>query len=171
MTRHPRAAAADPLAVVARPETVWAAWARVAAGSGIPGADGISVEEFARALGPRLWLLGDLLRSGNYQAQPLRPVLATRGGRTRQRGIPTVADRIAQRAVLHACADRLLPAASETSFAYQRGRSWLDALQRARAHGAAGLRWVFRTDIAEFFATIDRRLLTEPSLAVSWMPA
>ncbi|WP_424187672.1 reverse transcriptase domain-containing protein [Actinokineospora sp. G85] len=125
----------------------------------MPGADGVGVAEFGRSLGPRLRLLGDLLRSGGYQAQPVRLVPSTRGGRRRERGVPTVADRIAQRAVLHVCGSRLQSSGSETSFAYQRGRSWMDALAKARHHGENGLRWVFRTDIADYFASIDHQAL------------
>lgn len=117
----------------------------------MPGADGVSVAEFAQRLGPRLEALAGLLR--------LVPVV--RGGRTRDRGVPTVADRIVQRAFLHAYGNRLDTATSEVSFAYQRGRSWVDALAQARRYGESGLRWVFRTDIADFFDSIDHPGLLE----------
>jgi retron-type reverse transcriptase len=146
---------------IARPAALWAAWARVAAGSGMPGADGVSVTGFARRLGPRLTALSEQLRSGEYRAQPLRLVTGSRGGRPRERGVPTVADRVVQRAFLRVCEPRLVSRTDVTSFAYQRGRSWVDALRQARVHGDSGLRWVFRTDIADFFASVDHRLLLD----------
>ena len=45
------------------------------------------------------------------------------------------------------------------SFAYRRGRSWVDALARAGRCRAQGLRWVFRTDIADFFGSVEHDLL------------
>jgi group II intron reverse transcriptase/maturase len=134
---------------------LWAAWARVAAGGGMAGADGVSVADFAQSLGPRLEALSRLLSTGGYRPQPLRLVPAMRSGRVRHRGVPTVADRVVQRAFLRVYGPRLEPGDCEVSFAYRRGRSWVDALSRARRHGAEGLRWVFRTDIADFFASID----------------
>lgn len=121
---------------MARPATLWAAWARVAAGSGMAGADGVEVAEFAHRLGPRLELLSRLLLSGEYQPQPVRLVLARRAGKVRRRGVPTVADRITQRAFLQVCGSRLEAARAEVSFAYRRGRSWVDALARAGRYRA-----------------------------------
>jgi len=70
-----------------------------------------------------------------------------------------VADRVAQRAFLQVCGPQLEPARAEVSFAYQRGRSWVDALARAGQYRAQGLRWVFRTDIADFFDSVEHDLL------------
>lgn len=125
------------------------------------GADGIGVAEFAADLGPRLEALSRLLTAGRYRAQPVRAVMAVRGGRRRERGVPTVVDRIVQRAFLRVCAPVLESTRAEVSFAYQRGRSWTDALHRAHRYREAGLRWVFRTDIADYFASVDHAMLAE----------
>ena len=100
---------------MASPAALWAAWARVCAGSGVPGADGVSVAEFAQRLGPRLEALSRLLATGRYRAQPLRLVTAQRAGRPRERGIPTVCDRIAQRAFLAAAGRQLDSARADVS--------------------------------------------------------
>ncbi|MDT3440464.1 reverse transcriptase domain-containing protein [Pseudofrankia sp. BMG5.37] len=144
---------------MAEPRALWAAWARVAAGSGMPGADGLSVADFARELGPRLDRLADQLAEGGYAPQPLRLVTITRGGRRRALGLPTVRDRVAQRAFLDVCHEQLDADAVEVSFAYRRGRSWLDALAAAERHRDAGRRVVLRTDIADYFARIRHDLL------------
>ncbi|MFV2099182.1 reverse transcriptase domain-containing protein [Micromonospora sp. LOL_014] len=141
--------------------TLWAAWSRVAAGTALAGADGVTVAEFAHHLGPRLESLSALLRSGEYTPQPLRLMTVTRGGERRDRGIPTVADRVAQRAFLHVAGDRWETRRAEVSFAYQRGRSWVDALTMALAYRDKGLRYVVRADIADFFASVDHQLLHE----------
>jgi hypothetical protein len=79
---------------MARTQTLWAAWARVAAGSGMPGADGITVQDFAARLGPRLDRLAEQLAARQYEPQPLRLAAIHRGGRRRRLGLPTVRDRI-----------------------------------------------------------------------------
>ncbi|WP_239331883.1 reverse transcriptase domain-containing protein [Frankia sp. CiP3] len=144
---------------MARESTLWGAWARVAAGSAMAGADGINVETFGRQLGVRLDRLAEQLRSRTYEPQPLRHMTITRGEKRRRLGLPTVRDRIAQRTFLDVCGKRLEASTAEVSFAYRRGRSWLDALAQAERCRDAGLRTVLRADIAEFFREIDHDLL------------
>jgi RNA-directed DNA polymerase len=124
------------------------------------GADGVTTAMFGREVGPRLAVLSGLLRDGRYRAQPLRPVRVVRGGKVRVRGVPTVCDRVVQRAFLNVCGARLLTA-NPVSFSYRRGRSWLNAVEQVRAYRDVGLTWVLRTDIADFFAEIDQRLLLD----------
>jgi RNA-directed DNA polymerase len=121
----------------------------------------VGVSEFAARLGPRLEMLSRLLAGGGYRAQPLRLVESVRAGKRRDRGIPTVCDRIAQRAFLAVAGHRLDDSRPEVSFAYHRGRSWVDALVRAARYREAGLRWVFRTDISDFFASLEHRIVTD----------
>lgn len=64
-----------------------------------------------------------------------------------------------QRAFLRLCAPVFESSRAEVSFAYQRGRSWTDALVQAQRYRDAGLRWVFRTDIADYFASVDQAVL------------
>jgi RNA-directed DNA polymerase len=139
---------------------LWAAWSRVAAGSGMAGADGVTTAVFGREVGPRLTALAALLWEGRYRAQPLRPLRLMRGGKLRTRGLPTVCDRIVQRAFLNVHGSRLNPA-NPVSFSYRPGRSWLNALEQVQRHRDSGLRWVLRTDIADFFAEVDHSLLLE----------
>lgn len=47
-----------------------------------------------------------------------------------------------------------------SSFAYRKGRSWLDALRRVERHRDQGLTWVYRCDIRSFFDEIDHEVLT-----------
>jgi len=161
--------------------TLWAAWARVAAGSGMPGVDGVTPERFAGRLSDNLGRLGLLLRDG-YQPQPLRSAVSNRGGRPRELAIPTVRDRVAQRAFLEAVGPRLDADAAESSFAYRRGRSWLDALAKTERCRDQGLRWVYRGDILAFFDSIDHEelqrtlssRLRDPAataLAMAWVGA
>lgn len=159
-TREETGRAARLVERLASDRVLWAAWSRVAAGSGMAGADGVTAEVFGREVGPRLTALATLLREHRYRAQPLRPVRSMRGGKLRTRGLPTICDRIVQRAFLNIYGTRLNPA-NPVSFSYRPGRSWLNALEQVQRHRDSGLMWVARTDIANFFAEVDHRLLLE----------
>ncbi|MGH9126740.1 MAG: reverse transcriptase domain-containing protein [Acidimicrobiales bacterium] len=139
---------------------LWAAWARVAAGSGMPGVDGVTLERYASHLSDNLGQLAGLLRQG-YHPQPLRPAISHRGAKPRALAIPTVRDRVAQRSFLEVVGPRLDAEAAEASFAYRRGRSWLDALAKTERSRDQGLRWVYRGDIEAFFESIDHETLRQ----------
>jgi RNA-directed DNA polymerase len=136
---------------LAREDVLWASWARVAAGTSVPGVDGVTPASFGRELPGQLDELRDELLGGRYQSSPLRSLTINKNGRRRRLGLPTVRDRIVQRALLRV-EDRALGGAdAESSFAYRRGRSWVDALQRAAEYRDRGLRVVARADVREFF--------------------
>ena len=149
----------DVVGRVCADRVLWAAWAKVAAGSGMPGVDGVSVEMYARRLGANLDELRALLRTGRYQSQPVKRLMVGREGKERVLGVPTVRDRVAQRAFLEVLRRQLEAELSEVSFAYRRGKSWLGALRLAEQCRDQGLRWVFRGDIASYFDTISHQRL------------
>jgi RNA-directed DNA polymerase len=78
---------------------IWKAYQRGKANGGAPGVDGQTIEGFERKLKDNLYRLWNRMSSGTYLAPVLRVAIAKRGGGTRNPGIPTVADRIAQTAV------------------------------------------------------------------------
>jgi RNA-directed DNA polymerase len=107
---------------------------------------------------------------------------AQRNGKVRQLALPTVRDRVAQRAFLEVVGRKLDVQAAEASFAYRKGRSWLDALARAERSRDQGLRFVMRADIEKFFDRIDHAILARTlassigdpravDLALSWSAA
>lgn len=145
---------------------LWAAWSRVAGGSRVAGADGVSLQRYAADLVTNMQALQHDLRAGTYRAQPLRRLPAGRED-GRRFTVPTVRDRVAQRAFLEVLGRRLNAQACEVSFAYRRGRSWLDALGRAERCRDRGLRWVLRADIAAYFDSIDRSRLRAQLLTVT----
>lgn len=140
-------------------DTLWAAWARTAAGTGMPGTDGVSVQQFGKRLGTHLDTLAQDLRSGTYTPHALRGHVLRRDGKERKLAIPSVRDRVAQQAFLRVAGRRFDAELANACFAYRRGRSWLDALRKAERCREQGLRWVFRGDIADYFGTIDHTVL------------
>jgi RNA-directed DNA polymerase len=146
---------------VLRRENLVAAHARVLGNRGAPGVDGMTVygllpycrEHWARI---REELLGD-----RYQPQPVRRVEIPKpdGQGTRGLGIPTVLDRLIQQALLQVLQPRIDPTFSAESFGFRPGRSAHGAVLRARAHMAAGYRWVVDLDLEKFFDRVNHDVL------------
>ncbi len=104
---------------------------------GASGVDGETTKEFERELETRVQEIHAQLKAGTYQAPPVRRVEIPKGpGKvgTRPLGIPTVKDRLVQRAVA-----RILEAVFEAdflncSYGFRPGRSPHQALRSLRAH-------------------------------------
>jgi retron-type reverse transcriptase len=78
------------------------AFKKVKANQGAAGVDGQSVADFEANLSNNLYKLWNRMSSGSYLPPPVRRVNIPKGDsktETRQLGIPTVADRIAQEVV------------------------------------------------------------------------
>lgn len=80
-------------------------------------------------------------------------------GKTRELGILTVRDRIAQRTVLDAIEERFESEMQDCSFAFRFGRNVEMAIQRILVSRANGYWWTFEADIQNYFGSIDRNLL------------
>ena len=140
---------------------LYGAWARVANGTRMPGTDGVSLGRFGRNVRAELERLATLIGGGEYQAQPLRVYERKIGDRRRVFAVPTVRDRVAQRAALEVLRRKLDADQSEASFAYRKGRSWLGALRLVEECRDLGLTWVVRADIRNYFESIDHDLLEQ----------
>ena len=126
---------------------------------GAPGIDGVTAVEYAQNLEANLWDLLERIKSGRYQAPPVRRVYIPKGdgaGSLRPLGLPTFEDKVAQRAivmVLEAIYEQdFLPC----SFGFRPGRSAHQALQELRTGFMChGLRWVIDLDIEKYFDSIS----------------
>jgi RNA-directed DNA polymerase len=125
---------------------------------GAKGVDGQSAKQYEERLEENLQLLLNRVKSGTYQAPPVRRVNIPKGdgSQTRAIGIPTFEDKILQRAV-----QMLLEAIYETSFldcsyGFRPGRSAHQALRALRNFTMAiGGGWVLEADIKGFFDALD----------------
>jgi group II intron reverse transcriptase/maturase len=123
---------------------------------GATGSDGITAADYAENLEANLLSLLDRIKSGRYQAPPVRRTYIPKAdGSQRPLGIPTFEDKVAQRAIV-----MLLEAIYEQdflpcSYGFRPGRSAHDALHDLRtAFMTQGLRWVSDIDIQRYFDTI-----------------
>lgn len=82
-------------------QLVWEAYRRVVANKGAAGVDGQSLEDFDKDLENNLYRIWNRMSSGSYFPPPVKAVEIAKphGGGVRVLGVPTVADRIAQRVV------------------------------------------------------------------------
>src|SRR5215467_13326855 len=135
---------------------------RVKANKGSPGVDGMTVEELPEYLKQHGLEIGEQLRNGTYQPQPVRRVEIEKpeGGGMRKLGIPTVLDRFVQQAVLQVLQKRWDPTFSEHSHGFRPGRSAKQAVHEAQQYIAEGYRWVVDLDLEKFFDRVNHdRLL------------
>lgn len=130
---------------------------------GAVGVDGQTAAEYEENLEENLQSLIDRAKSGNYRAPPVRRVYIPKGnGRKRPIGIPTLEDKILQRAVLMVLEAVYEQDFLDCSYGFRPGRSAHDALDALREqtmsmHGG----WILETDIASFFDSVDRTVLRE----------
>src|SRR5262245_20046629 len=131
---------------------------------GAPGVDGQTAQQYAVRLEENLQRLLQRLKSNTYRAPPVRRVHIPKGqgAETRPIGIPTLEDKVVQRAVhliLEAIYEQdFLPC----SFGFRPGRSAHQALEALRngmmaMHGG----WVLEVDIRKFFDTLNHHHLRE----------
>jgi RNA-directed DNA polymerase len=128
---------------------------RVKANKGSPGVDGMTVDELPDYLKQHELEIGEQLRNGTYQPQPVKRVEIDKpdGGGKRKLGIPTVLDRFVQQAVLQVLQKRWDPTFSAHSHGFRPGHSAQQAVHEAQQYIAEGHRWVVDLDLEKFLDT------------------
>jgi RNA-directed DNA polymerase len=148
---------AKPFAISKR--LVWEAYKGVKANQGAAGVDAESVEQFERKLAANLYKIWNRMSSGTYFPAPVRTVaIPKKDGGQRQLGIPTVADRIAQRVVALYLEPLVEPQFHPESYGYRAKRSAHQALSVARER-CWRYDWVIDLDIRGFFDHLDHALV------------
>lgn len=142
------------------PDFLMETWGRMNR-RGASGVDKETTAQFGENLEQRCRGIVDRLKAKRYYAPPVRRVNIPKGqGKTRPLGIPTVEDRLVQRAVA-----RILEAIYETdfveeSYGFRPGQGPHRAIKALRAHVIAGkTSYVFETDIRGFFNQISHEWL------------
>jgi group II intron reverse transcriptase/maturase len=134
---------------------------------GAVGVDGVTAEEYEQDLEGNLQSLLDRAKSGTYKAPPVRRVHIPKGGsttETRPLGIPTLEDKLLQRAVVMLLEPIYEQDFLDCSYGFRPGRSAHDALkslrdQTMRCRPMGGT--VLEVDIQKFFDNLDHRYLRQ----------
>ena len=144
------------------------AYTSVRDNNGMPGVDGVGVDVFGQELDAHLRILSTEVAGGRYQPAPIKRVWLPRPGKSsRPLGVPTVRDRVLQKALAQVITPLLEEEFEECSYAYRRGRSVRMAVERIGLLQRQGFRWVVEADIENFFDCIPHaRLLDELNAVV-----
>ena len=135
-----------------------------------PGVDGQTAADYEQGLEAKLQDLLNRAKSGRYVAPPVRRVYIPkgRGDEKRPIGIPTLEDKILQRAVAMVLGAVFEQDFSDCSYGFRPGRSAHDALEslwQGMMH--VGQCWIVEVDIRQFFDKLDpARLRTVLDLRV-----
>jgi RNA-directed DNA polymerase len=132
---------------------------------GASGVDGQTWYEYAKNLEANLQSLLDRAKSGSYRAPPVRRVHIPKVGSTtesRPIGIPTLEDKVLQRAVVMLLEPIYEQDFYAGSYGFRPGRSAHQALEdlwkRTMANGGG---WILEVDIRKFFDTLGHSNLRE----------
>ena len=128
---------------------------------GAVGVDGVTAEEYERDLEGNLQSLLDRAKSGTYKAPPVRRVHIPKGGsstETRPLGIPTLEDKLLQRAVVMLLESIYEQDFLDCSYGFRPGRSAHGALKSFRDQTMIGWPkggWVIDVYIRMLFVNLD----------------
>lgn len=140
--------------VVSKQE-VWTAYQKVKANKGVPGVDGVTLDEFDKDLENNLYKIWNRMSSGTYFPPPVKAVEIPKahGDGVRVLGIPCVGDRIAQTVVAARLEAEVEPIFHPDSYGYRPRRSALDAVKVCRKR-CWRKDWVIDLDVARFFDSV-----------------
>ena len=147
---------------VYRPQTLRAAWSKVAKNAGAAGVDRQSIEQFAAGEEVYLRELEEALKGGRYQPLAVRRVEISQGaGKLRPLGIPAVKDRIVQTAIKLVIEPIFEWEFLEMSYGFRPQLGCKDALREVERWLKEGYTFVVDADITSYFDTIDWERLIE----------
>lgn len=137
------------------------AWVEVRDNDGAAGVDNVSLLEWQRTWQQRLVALAADVRANTYRPSPLRErrIPKASGDGLRLLRIPTITDRVLQRAVLQVLQPLYEPIFLECSYGYRPGRGVADAVRAISQLRRDGFEWVLDADIDDFFNQVDHALL------------
>jgi len=127
------------------------------------GVDGVTIANWAVDWDVRLRALQADLLTGLYRPSPLLwfEIPRTEPGRARRLGIPTIADRVAQRAAKNVLEPIWEAQFLSCSHGFRPERSVFTAVAHVLWHEARGRRWVVDADIAACFDSLEHTRLLD----------
>ena len=153
--QEPEGAGRDLLAQALARENMQRAWKRVKANKGAAGVDGLDIARTGEHLKHAWPSIRQQLLEGTYRPSPVRRVgIPKPDGSERELGIPTVTDRLIQRALLQVLQPLIDPTFSEHSHGFRPGRRARDAVLAAQRYAQQGYRIVVDVDLSK--SSFDR---------------
>ncbi|MCC8945235.1 hypothetical protein H8A97_08965 [Bradyrhizobium sp. Arg62] len=143
----------------------WDASRDATSSPGSVGIDNQTAKQFASNLDANLDEIRKRLNNGSFGFSRLRPFFAQKHGSTKERVIciPTVRDRIVQRAIVNYLAtSKILPIHNASSFGFIKGQGTSKAIEKA-VELRSMYEWCVKADIESFFDQIPRPFLGSPA--------
>jgi len=127
------------------------------------GVDGVTAREYAKELDANISDLYQRMRSGRYEAPPVRRVwLEKDDGKQRPIGIPALEDKVLQRAVTMLLEEVYEQVFCAFSYGFRRKKSAHHALREIRKKCMGmGIHWILDADIKGYFDSIRHDILRE----------
>lgn len=141
------------------PLNLYAAACKVTGKKGAAGVDRQSCEAFEEHLLVETRMLSDQIRDQTYRPNAVRRVQIPKVGKpneTRPLGIPTVRDRVVQKAILNVIEPILDHQFHDRSFGFRHGRGAHDALRIVEQKLQEGYVYVVDADLKGYFDTIPK---------------
>ncbi len=130
---------------------------RVISNGGSFGVDKMRVDELDEYLKENLESIKTQIRTRNYKPLPVRRVeIPKPNGGIRKLGIPTVADRVIQQAIVQVLSPIFEPTFSEFSYGFRPGRRAQQAIVKALEYFNDGYTWVVDIDLEKFFDNVPQ---------------
>ena len=150
------------LEMVLQPENLRKALQQVVANKGVPGVDGMTVEELLPWIKSHPHELTEQIRRGRYRQHPvLRKYIPKDNGEQRPLGIPRVIDRFVQQATAQVLSDAYEPKFSDNSYGFRPNRCAQDAINKVLENANEGYEYVVDLDLAKFFDTVNHSKLLQ----------
>ncbi|MBI4820402.1 MAG: hypothetical protein HY791_29315 [Deltaproteobacteria bacterium] len=148
----------DTLERVAEVGNLMRAFDRIKKRGSAPGIDRVDTDEWSATAESRAAALSRSLLESRYRPKPARRI-RLKDDPDRPITIPTIDDRVVQRAIAQVLGPIVEPTLSEAAWAYRPGRSAFGALELVEQHLRTGFRFYLRTDVAKFFDRIPQPAL------------
>lgn len=139
------------------------AWDEMAENKGIPGVDQVSVRRWRRNWEERVHQIAEQALGGSYKPRRLRVrrIPKKKPGEFRELRIPTMTDRVLQRAVLQVLHPIFERCFLDCSYGYRPRRGLKDAVERIVVIRVNDYTHVLDADIDDFFNQVDHTLLLD----------
>lgn len=143
------------------PSMLRRAFERVKANGGAAGVDHQTIEMYEQRLEQQTEYLARTVRDGSYQPAAVRREWIPKPGSREKRplGIPTVRDRVAEKALQATIEPIFERDFAEQSYGFRPGRGCKDALRRVHHLLKEGQTWVVDADLKSYFDTIPHEQL------------
>jgi RNA-directed DNA polymerase len=148
---------------VSAPRVLRWSFAEVRKNDGAAGVDHQTIAMYEQRLEQHTEYLARTLKEGSYQPDAVRRVMIPKPGSKEKRplGIPTVRDRVVQKALLATIEPIFEREFAEQSYGFRPGRGCRDALRRVEQLLGQGYTWVVDADLQQYFDTLLHEILMQ----------